>query len=277
MGWVLTRQLQAFREQMNATFPHRDKTSDGTIGDAAHQAESSGHNPDLTANAEYEDGDGKDEVRAIDVDSDTGNSDVSMEDIVQHLLRLARAGKLGMIRYMIFNRRIWSSSDGWVQRAYSGASPHTEHLHLSGAYNQASDELASANYHLEDLVALTDDDKAWMKANLGQAFLDTDAVPNVNSDQETNPYVKVSFALRDAGVTKNLAYNIRDSIAALSASLGQLAASVTTAADVDEQAVATALLPILAPALIAALQAAGAVSLTEEQVEEALRNVLRSV
>ena len=166
MAWVLTKQLQAFRDQMDAAFPDRDRHSDGTIGDAAHQAEKSGHNPDRTANAEYQDGDSKDEVRAIDVDSDTGDPDVSLEDIVQHLLRLARAGRLTMIRYMIFNRRIWSAGGGWQQQPYTGPSPHSEHLHMSGAYNQASDELSGVNYHLEDLVALSTDDKAWLSAEI---------------------------------------------------------------------------------------------------------------
>jgi hypothetical protein len=151
-GWVLTAQLQAFRRQMDAVFPDRDRRSDGTVGDVAHQAETSGHNPDRSANAEYSDGDARDEVRALDVDADTGNPDVSMEDVVQHLVTLARSGKLWFIRYMIYNRRIWTANDGWRQRAYTGASPHTEHLHLSGAYDQASDELATANYHLDELV-----------------------------------------------------------------------------------------------------------------------------
>ena len=164
MAWVLTKQLQAFRDQMDATFPNRDRKSDGVIGDAAHQAEKSGHNPDRTANAEYKDGDSKNEVRAIDIDSDTGNPDVSMEGIVQHLVRLARAGKLSFIRYLIFNRRIWAASSGWAQRAYTGPSPHTEHLHMSGAYNQSADENADADYHLEDLVGLSDADKKWITA-----------------------------------------------------------------------------------------------------------------
>jgi hypothetical protein len=152
-AWVLTKELNAFRTQMDVVFPHRDHASDGAVGDLAHQNEAaSGHNPDRTGRAEYKDGDSKNEVRAIDVDSDTGDPDISMEDIVQHLLRLARAGKLTVIRYMIYNRRMWSAENGWKQQAYDGPSPHTEHLHLSGAYSQSADENASFNFHLDDLV-----------------------------------------------------------------------------------------------------------------------------
>src|SRR5689334_3811705 len=45
-NWYLNRALTAFRAAVNSAYPHRDKSSDGTIGDAAHQATSSDHNPD---------------------------------------------------------------------------------------------------------------------------------------------------------------------------------------------------------------------------------------
>lgn len=218
MAWVLTKQLQAFRDQMNAAFPDRDRTSDGTIGDAAHAASSSGHNPDLTANAEYEDGDAKDEVRAIDVDADTGDPDVSMEDIVQHLLKMARAGKLWMIRYMIFDRRIWSAVDGWAQREYGGPNPHTAHLHLSGAYTQSADEDVDADYHLEDLVALSSDDaiKVW---NTDTAV----PMPSWRSDKATNQTIMGASAMV---IAMNEAHAANVAATALKAQLAALATAV---------------------------------------------------
>lgn len=152
MAWVLTKNLIAFRNQLNAIAPKRDKTSDGSIGDAAHQAEVSGHNPDETANSECKDSDSTNEVRAIDVDKDLNVPGLTMEDIVQHLLKLARTGKLSVIRYIIYNRRIWSASSGWVQKAYTGSNPHDKHMHLSGACNQTADEAANFDYHLDELV-----------------------------------------------------------------------------------------------------------------------------
>lgn len=158
MAWVLTKNLQAFRDQMNLYFPNRDKASDGSIGDAAHASGTSGHNPDDSAydNAEWDnDSDTKSEVRAIDVDDDLRDSNgVTMEDVLQHLLRLAKSDPKFPIRYMIYNKRIFSSTSGWVQKAYTGSSPHTEHLHLSGAYSDAADENVY-NYRLDELVALT--------------------------------------------------------------------------------------------------------------------------
>ena len=52
------------------------------------------------------------------------------------------ARRLGVM-YVIWNRRIWSASDaasGWLP--YSGASPHTDHVHVSlswdGAFQRTS-------------------------------------------------------------------------------------------------------------------------------------------
>ena len=52
--------------------------------------------------------------------------------------RHAMARRLG-IQYVIWNRRIWGSyaaSDGW--RAYTGASPHTDHVHFSFSWRGAN-------------------------------------------------------------------------------------------------------------------------------------------
>jgi GH25 family lysozyme M1 (1,4-beta-N-acetylmuramidase) len=164
MAWVVTRNMTAFRDQMNQYFPNRDKTSDGTIGDYAHTQEKSGHNPDDTSqhNAEWDgDSDTKQEVRAIDIDNNTGDPDVSMEDILQHLLALAKKDKNFPVRYMIYNKRIFNASNGWVQETYTGSSPHTEHIHLSGARSDSADE-NYYNYRLDELMALTADDKTFI-------------------------------------------------------------------------------------------------------------------
>lgn len=274
MAWVLTKNLQAFRDQMNAVFPNRDKTSDGTIGDTAHQAESSGHNPDLTANAEYKDGDSKDEVRALDVDSDTGDPNVSMEDIVQHLLVLARAGDLWMIRYMIFNRRIWRASNSWKQEAYTGASPHTEHLHLSGAYSQSADEDTSADYHLEDLVAITQAD-----ANLiADTLLERDGfVPNYGNDKDTNPYIKPEWALGRASLNNTMLYALRDWYNGFDSKATGLLNAILAAVSTPEDtaALATQIAAALVPAVVASL--ADSTSLTEEEVQAASERAVRNV
>lgn len=142
MGWVLTIGLQTVRAEINKTFPKRDHASDGSIGDQAHASGVSGHNPDRTGRAEYKDGDALDEVRAIDVDKDLRDASgrkVTAEVLVQYLVQRARSGAYVPFRYIIFNRRIWSRSDGWKTRTYTGANAHTEHIHLSGDYTQTAD------------------------------------------------------------------------------------------------------------------------------------------
>lgn len=139
MAWVLTRGLTTWRNEINSVFPGRDKASDGSVGDLAHQQGSSGHNPDRTGKAEYKDGDSLDEVRAIDVDKDLRNPKFTMEQLVQFVVSLARAGKYVPFRYLIFNGRIWSRSDGWKTRVYTGPNKHDHHAHFSGDYTQKAD------------------------------------------------------------------------------------------------------------------------------------------
>lgn len=163
--WVLTKGLQNLRDQMNAAFPDRDKTSDGTIGDAAHAAGISGHDPDDVPNSHAEwngDPDSTPEVRAWDMDSDLRSPGVTAQQVVDHIRGLP--GVSSVLRYMIYNRKIYKASNGWVPEAYYGLSPHTEHIHFSGAYSQAADNNTTFDYRLEDLVAISDDDvrKIWM-------------------------------------------------------------------------------------------------------------------
>jgi hypothetical protein len=141
MAWVLTRGLTVVRGEFNEVFPGRDKASDGSKGDRPHELTISGHNPDLTGRSEHRDGDSLDEVRAIDVDRDLvrGSGTDWMELVVQYLIRRARAGYYIPFEYIIYKRRIWSRSDGWRTRVYTGANDHDKHAHFSGAWSQVGD------------------------------------------------------------------------------------------------------------------------------------------
>ena len=140
---VLTIGLTTCRSEFNLVFPRRDKTSDGWIGDLAHQLESSsGHNPDITGRAEYKDGDALNEVRAIDVDKDLNDASghgITMEKVVQYLVQRARSGFYVPFRYIIFNGRIWRRTTGWKTETYTGPNKHDKHAHLSGDYTQTAD------------------------------------------------------------------------------------------------------------------------------------------
>lgn len=165
-NWQLTKGLQNLRAQVNAAFPDRDKTSDGTIGDTAHQAETSGHNPDDTPGSRPEwdgDPDNDPEVRAWDMDSDLRAAPATAQQVVDHIRHLPNVSSV--LRYIIYNRKIYKASNGWAAETYTGASAHTEHIHFSGAYSQAADNNTTFDYRLEEIpVALTSDDINWLAA-----------------------------------------------------------------------------------------------------------------
>jgi hypothetical protein len=124
---VLCKAGQQLREQFDDTFPDRDRSSDGWIGDTRHSARPSDHNPDWK-NAV----DGLAYVRAIDVDRDVSGSAKPdlMPDIANQIRLAAKAGDK-RIAYVIFEGRIASSRMGWRWRKYSGSNPHNKHCHIS--------------------------------------------------------------------------------------------------------------------------------------------------
>ncbi|WP_433368348.1 hypothetical protein ACQPZX_41385 [Actinoplanes sp. CA-142083] len=171
--WVLIPCLKVLFAEFDRIAPSRDRASDGSIGNRAHEQEVSDHNPDETGSVPIRDADHINEVHAIDVDNNLRESDLTMEKVVQFLLGRCRSGAEKRLRYIIYNRRIWSASSGWVQKTYTGASPHTEHAHFSASYT-ASLEASTASWHLEDIpVALTAADlakiQAMIKANNDEA------------------------------------------------------------------------------------------------------------
>jgi hypothetical protein len=151
-GWVLTKGLQNLRSQINERWPNRDHASDGTIGDAAHKAETSGHNPDDTSGSRAAwtgDSDSTAEVRAFDCDTDFREPGVTAQMVVDHIRRLP--GVSSELRYMIYNRKMYHERDGFSATAYTGASAHTEHIHFEGAWTQAADNNTTFDFKLEEV------------------------------------------------------------------------------------------------------------------------------
>ena len=96
---ILCKAGQQLREQVDDSYPDRDRRSDGWIGDVRHSARVSDHNPDYK-NAV----DGVAYVRAIDIDRDL--SGVSKPDLMPDLadqIRLAAKAGDKRIAYVIFN------------------------------------------------------------------------------------------------------------------------------------------------------------------------------
>jgi len=110
MAWHLAPSLVQFRNEVNRKWPKRPKGSDGTIGDTAHAARVSDHNPNV-----------RNSVNAIDITYPGVNADVIIRAVSRH----------PSANYVIFNRKIYTRSGGWKAEPYSGVSPHTEHLHVS--------------------------------------------------------------------------------------------------------------------------------------------------
>lgn len=111
---------QRLRNELNAANPNRDKRSDGWIGDADHAARKSDHNPDYAHGGV---------VLAFDIDNDG----VDVDRLIALLIKDFR------VHYVIWNRHIWSREHGFKKRAYTGKSPHTEHVHVSFLLEHCND------------------------------------------------------------------------------------------------------------------------------------------
>lgn len=115
---------------INVKWPNRDRRSDGWIGDASHEAtgapESGGsdHNPNK-----------RDTVNAIDIDRNGIHIPTVIASMLMH----------PSTRYVIFNRKIMSSRDGFVPHDYTGKNQHTGHIHRS-VYQSATAENRVTSY-----------------------------------------------------------------------------------------------------------------------------------
>lgn len=103
--------------EVDARWPGRPTASDGSIGDAAHAARPSEHNPDRDADpmpAGY--------VSAVDI---TKASAAQMGELLGKLTTDPR------VWYVIHNGRIYSRKNGFRGQRYTGPNPHIHHMHVS--------------------------------------------------------------------------------------------------------------------------------------------------
>lgn len=123
--WRVSKAIGSLRDEVNARWPGRTKTSDGTLGDAAHSARESDHNPDENGI-----------VHAMDItawDPDGAGPSPDLGDLIAETLR---AGRDPRIKYVIHDDRMFSSyatrtRKAWEWGPYSGANRHRLHVHVS--------------------------------------------------------------------------------------------------------------------------------------------------
>lgn len=165
-SWVLVPSLVALRDEFNRLAPGRDKGADGSIGDSAHTS-SSDHTPDEDSDVLRDhDGDSKNEVHALDIDS-TGPWPRPFSHYVNEIVEREQGrwfdpDDVCRLEYVIFNRKIYSRSHDFVPRTYTGSDPHTNHAHFSGRYLTASENDTSPWGLLEGDTVTKTEFMAWM-------------------------------------------------------------------------------------------------------------------
>jgi len=110
MGWQLAPVLDQIRGEVLARFPG------ATVGTIGQRSTPTDHEPDASG-----------DVNAIDIMTGRG---VNGDAIAAALVARAIAGDPGL-RYVIWDRKIWSSTFGWKPRPYTGPDPHSGHVHVS--------------------------------------------------------------------------------------------------------------------------------------------------
>lgn len=116
-SWHLAPSLAKLRDEVDERWPRRSRASDGTIGDAAHSARTSQHNPNDDPRDSIPNG----AVTAIDITS----TNTALRDAV-----LKAAIGNPRVWYVINRGKIWSRTYNWRERDYDG-NPHTNHIHIS--------------------------------------------------------------------------------------------------------------------------------------------------
>lgn len=120
MAWRLAVSLETLRNEVNARWPGRNKASDGTLGDTAHAATASDHNPNPQG-----------VVCAFDITHDPTDGpdcDVLFAELADR--------RHPDCKYLIWDRQIVRAYDkpgipAWMPAPYTGADPHTNHIHVS--------------------------------------------------------------------------------------------------------------------------------------------------
>ncbi len=122
----LAKSLVTLRSQINDLSPNRSKVSDGWIGDKAHAARKSDHNPLNGV------------VHALDITHDPAHG-IGGRAVAEAL----RAARDPRVDYVISDGEIMAGAAGpqpWAWRKYTGANAHRHHVHISVVDGKAGDD-----------------------------------------------------------------------------------------------------------------------------------------
>lgn len=113
--WRLAKSLVNLLAEANAYAPKRSKSIDGTIGDAAHAARASRHNPNNNG-----------VVCALDLTHDPAGG-FDAHAIARELTKHPHPN----LYYIISNRQGAYRKEGFKWRKYGGSHPHDHHIHVA--------------------------------------------------------------------------------------------------------------------------------------------------
>jgi hypothetical protein len=166
VGWRLADSLVTLAHQLDDLWPTGGPT-DGTIGDAAHSARRSDHNPNDNR-----------VVTALDVDE-------VVEDRGAALVAALVAARDPRVKYIIHEGQIIrsyarSGTIPWEPSPYTGSNPHSGHVHISvsGLVVRYDDP---SPWNLTGLVA-GEDPMASISVEEWQSILNTAGVKDLNGD-----------------------------------------------------------------------------------------------
>lgn len=260
-AWRVAPCLLVLRDEFNELSPDRDKGADGTIGDTAHQNETSDHNPDENG-----------WVKADDVDSSGPWPGTNFHTLVMFIVNRCRSGVEKRIRYIIHDHVIYHERDGFKGTAYTGSDPHVNHAHFSCNYDPSIfSQTQPWQIEAEFGMAITSDDIA--------------AIANAVWDhQEKNAYsgtpqrtgTMLSFV-----PSKQPHLDTQAKVDAVMATLNGFIASETADNATQDRALSAmhdaiaALQPTIVAAVLAGLPEMGT-SITQEQANQAFLYAMRT-
>lgn len=118
MSWKLAPALDTLLKEVNREYKLRSRKSDGTIGNADHQARPSDHNPNEHG-----------AVCALDLTHDPKH--FHAHKFADALRERCEQGRENRVNYIISKGRIASLKTKFEWVDYDGDNPHDKHIHIS--------------------------------------------------------------------------------------------------------------------------------------------------